>query len=96
MANVSIDADKLITEAENIKEVAKEFNILINDMYKKFSSLDVNGVWKSSPNGSLERFLNKVNKSKTNTLSLANTLNTFGDKVITFAKSINEASDNKI
>ena len=61
MANISIDADKLINEAATLKDISREFNTMIEDMYNKFSSLDANGAWSSSPNGSLEKFLNKAN-----------------------------------
>ena len=96
MANLSIDADKLINEAENLKEIAKEYNTLLNEMYRKFDSLSANGAWISDNNGSLDRFLAKVNKDKTKFLALSTTLNTLSEKITNYAKSINEASDDKI
>lgn len=97
MAKVTIDADKLLVEADNLKKIAKEYNTLLNDMYQKIYNMSNNGVWSStSNNGAANVFINNVLNSKSKTLAVGTNLNSLGDKIISLAKSVNNSADNKL
>lgn len=97
MAKVTIDADKLLVEADNIKKIAKEYNDLLNEMYQKINNISNNGVWSSSSEkGAANVFINNVLKSKNQTMALGTNLNSLGDKIILLAKNVNNSASDKL
>lgn len=97
MAIIEMDTDKLKVEGDNLKTISKDYLTLLSEMYEELRNLVTSGAWKSSSDtGSANVYLQKVMKEKPNMLSLASSIRTLGENIISYADKINESVDNKI
>ena len=97
MPKFTMDTDKIKAAGEELKEIAKEYNKIVNELYSNINNINKNGTWNSdSDQGSANQFINAVNKDKESIQSLGSSTKQLGSKVIEFANSINSTTDNKI
>ena len=97
MAKLSMDADKIKSAGEELKDVAKDYNLLINELYSKINNIPKDGTWNSDSNiGAANQFVNTIVKDKPNVQALGNSMNQLGSKVIRYANSVNSVTDNNI
>jgi hypothetical protein len=97
MSKLSIDTDKVKSAGEDIKEIAKEYNIIINELYNKINNISNEEIWISeSENGSANKFINEALNDKSSSQALANSMNKLGNRIIEYANNVNITSDNTI
>ena len=96
MAKLEMDTDKLRIEGENLKGLARDYNILLNEMYDKIKNI-TNSAWTSeNESGAASTFVNKVLSEKSNMLSLGSSMHNLGNKVIQYASNIRDSADNNL
>lgn len=97
MPKITIDADKIKSAGEELKAIAKDYNIIISELYTRINDMAKDGTWASDADrGAANQFINAVVRDKENMQSLANSLNQLGSKMISFASSVNSVADNKL
>ena len=88
MAKLSMDADKIKGVGEDLKEIAKDYNSLVNELYTKIVS--------DSSDGRANQFIDKVNKDKPSTQALGVSMSVLGAAIILYANGVNAFSDTKV
>lgn len=97
MANLSMDTVKIKLAGEELKKISVEYSNIINEMYEKINNIPNSGIWKSdSDKGSASRFINSTKKDKTSSLDLANSMKSLGSKIVDYATTIEQNSQNVI
>lgn len=97
MANLTMDADKILAAGEELKSIANEYSVLLNEMYERINKMTQDGTWESDKDsGSANRFIDAAVKDRDNELSLSNSMNSLGDKLIYYAKSVNSITDSQL
>ncbi|MBR2858023.1 hypothetical protein IKE96_02385 [bacterium] len=94
MAELFMNADKLITSGEEIKTIASELANVVSVVYNSIGNIPANEAWvSSSENGSANVFVSGVLKNRESAQLLASRLNDLGEAVINYAKDINSCAD---
>ena len=97
MSKICVEVGRIRNAGEDLKEIANDYKILINNMYEKVSSLPNSGAWSSeNGNGSVNQYVEKVLKDKESTVKLSNSMNSLGNKLINYANKLNSIADDKI
>lgn len=97
MAKLSMDADKIKGVGEDLKEIAKDYNSLVNELYTKINNIQKDGVIVSdSSDGRANQFIAKVNKDKPSTQALGVSMSVLGTAIILYANGVNTFSDTKV
>lgn len=97
MAKLSMDADKIKTVGEDLKEIAKDYNTLVNELYTKINNIQKDEILVSdSSNGRANQFIDKANKDKPSTQALGVAMSLLGTAIITYASGVNAFSDVKV
>ena len=97
MAQLSMEATKLKLGGEELKKISTDYTNLIVELYEKINNLPESGIWQSdSEKGSAKVFVNAVQKDKTTSLNLGNTMKKLGSEITNYAESIENISQNTI
>ncbi len=96
MPRLEMDAEKLKIEGENLKTIARDYNNLLNSMFDKINKIQ-NTAWSGdSADSGAARFVQKALSDKANMQSLAVSMNSLANTIISYANSVNNSSDNNI
>lgn len=96
MSHLNANADIIITAGTELKEVAKGYNDIINDLYPRLENIQNDGVWISgTEQGSANVFLRAVAKDKPNAQAFGTKIDATGDGLIQYGKDLNTTASIK-
>ena len=97
MEKLVMDTSKVKMAANDIKDLANDYNKTLIDIYNKLINIELNGIWVSgSENGSAKKFVENVKKEIPEYINLGNDLKNISNNIITYANSLENIADTNI
>lgn len=97
MAKLIMNIEKINTQGEELKKIAKDYNKIIDDTYKKLADINNDGVFLSdSSTGAASKLIKSSEIDKKNLETIGNNMYVLGDKIVNYSKSIKKTSDDSI
>jgi len=97
MAKLSMNVEKIITNGEELKGIANEFNKIIDETYNKIIKVSENGaIVSEDENGAANVLIRSAQEDKKNVSIVGTNMYKLGDKLISYANEIKTTSNDTI
>lgn len=97
MARIIMDIEKIITNGEELKKIANDYNKLIDETYNKLLKINENGIFMSEKeNGAANLFIKCAEADKKNVLQVGADMHQLGNNLINYANRIKSVSNDTI
>ncbi len=94
MEKLVMDTSKVKIAANDIKDLANDYNKTLIDIYNKLINIELNGIWVSgSENGSTKKFVENVKKEIPEYINLGKDLKNISNNIIIYANSLENIAD---
>lgn len=97
MAKIEMDTEKVLKAGYAIKDLAKEYNDLIDDMFTKIQNLSNSGIWLgANANSAANKFISNTMNDKSSFSNFGVSINNLGVVAINDANSVKNVADTSI
>lgn len=95
MSKIYMDIQQVKASSDNIRKLSDEYNILINDIFRKLKNINNDEVWVGSAgNSSVSRYINMLKREEQQYHEFAKSLKNYADNVNNFAIQIESIINN--
>ena len=89
MSKIYIDIQQVKASSEDVKRLSDEYDVLINDTFKKLKNINNDNIWVGSEgNSSAERYINKLINEEQQYHDFAKSIKNYADNINNLAIKI--------
>ncbi len=90
MSKLTMNNVKIKAQGEELKDIAKDYVRIIDDIYDKLARISDNGIWVG---GSASKYIGYVKRDKESVRVLGSNINDLGNSIINYSNAIKNISD---